>query len=57
MYNPFEPTKDYEYYSSDGSSFELACEYLQSGGTVYLLSSDTFNYRDSNVKPVWYIDQ
>jgi type IV pilus assembly protein PilA len=57
MYNPFEPTKDYEYYSSDGSSFELACEYVKSGGTVYLLSSDTFNYRDSNIKPVWYIDQ
>ncbi len=57
MYDPFEPDKDYEYFSSDGGSFTLACEYKKNGNTVYLLSSDSFNYKDVNTKPSWYVNQ
>jgi len=57
MYDPFEPTKDYEYYSANGSSFSLACEYKKNGSTVYLLSSGTFNFEDVDAKPSWYVDQ
>ena len=57
MYDPFDPNKDYEYYSPDGNSFTLACEYKKNGNTVYLLSSDSFNYKDVNAKPSWYVSQ
>jgi len=57
MYDPFDPKKDYEYYSADGNSFILACEYRKNGNTVYLLSSNSFNYRDVDAKPSWYVDQ
>ncbi len=57
MQNPFDPTKDYEYYSSDGSFYELACEYNHNGTVHYILKGDSFNYKDTTVKPSWYVDQ
>ena len=57
MKNPYNPSKDYEYYSSDGNSYMLACEYEFEKVTHYILKGSSVNYKDTTAKPVWYITQ
>ena len=57
MIDPLEPDKDYEYYSPDGSSFELACEYKDHGQTKYIISGGSLGYKYTSTKPSWYVGQ
>jgi prepilin-type N-terminal cleavage/methylation domain-containing protein len=57
MKNPFNSSKDYEYYSEDGSSYVFACEYKDGATVHYILKGIGINYKDVTVKPSWYVDQ
>jgi len=56
MRNPYNPAKDYEYYSQNGSSYTFACEYKYKGITHYILKNGSI-YKDTTIKPVWYVNQ
>ncbi len=57
MKDPYDPTKDYEYYSLNGNSYVLACEYKSGNVVHYILKGSGTNYEDTTTKPSWYVGQ
>ena len=57
MRNLFDPAKDCEYYSEDGTAYILACEYKEDNVMHYILKGSGIDYKDVIVKPSWYTDQ